>query len=74
MHSAGESGVGAHRFFAAAWRHGYDKFLGSHVDASGVGMGLGVDGMLQACTLLAGTAGGGFAAGWFSFHGVSVLG
>lgn len=63
MHSAGESGVGADGVFAAAWRHGHDKFLGPNVDASRIRVGLGVDGMLRACTLLAGTAGGGFATG-----------
>ena len=74
MHSARESGVGAHRFFAAAWRHGYDKFLCPHVDTCRIGVGLSVDGMLRDCALLVGTARSGFTAGWFSFHGVSVFG
>ena len=65
--------MASHGHFAAVWRHGNDKFLGSHVDACRIRVGLDVEAGMRACFLLARTARDGFTAGWFAFHGVSIF-
>jgi hypothetical protein len=62
MHAAGDAVVGADGLLAAAWRHGHDKLLDSHIDAGRVGVGSGVDGRLHSRNLFTGVMGGGFAA------------